>query len=629
MRVLAWPALAQEDHVVAGEQGVLELRHDGVLVAEDPLEQRLAGGDPARRRCAGSPPSPAPTSSPTAFSSPSVVERAVVMSRPYRRRSPPTTRRGRVARGASLAVDGPVGTRGGPASPTTSCAAAPSASTSTTTTGRRSRCPATGAATPAFADSDGPLLYRTRFELEPRRRTASVVRHARRRLLPGRRLARRRLPRRPRGLLLPAQLRHHRPVAPRRRARARGRGRRARRSATANAKRNITGVFQHWDCIDPTWNPGGLWRPVRIETTGPVRIDRCRVLCRDANDARAHLRLARPARQRRAAHGADPHLRRRRRCSRSSEQSLARRHQRGRLEPRHRRPAAVVAVVARRPAADRRRRSRCSSTARSSDARTGAHRAARGRAAGLGVLRQRRAAVREGRQPRPDPARRSARPRRPSSAATSSSPATPASTCCACTATSRGPSCTTPPTSSACCVAGLPAAVGIRPHASARRRCARRARPSTCSATIPSIVVWCGHNEPVASTSSERRRRRGGARYIAGQQLPTWNRTILDRWVKRAFEKADETPPVIAHSGVVPHLPQLDGTDSHLVLRLGPRRRARPRRLRRDDAAHGALRQRVRRPGGARRAPTSCEPKRWPDLDWDAPGSSATGCSAT
>ncbi|MEY2415023.1 MAG: beta-mannosidase, partial [Ilumatobacteraceae bacterium] len=56
-------------------------------------------------------------------------------------------------------------------------------------------------------------------------------------------------------------------------------------------KRTITGVFQNWDAMDPTWNPGGLWRPVRIETTGPVRIDRWRVLCRDVNDTRAHLRL--------------------------------------------------------------------------------------------------------------------------------------------------------------------------------------------------------------------------------------------------------------------------------------------------------------------------------------------------
>ena len=42
---LGLAALAEEDHVVAGEQGVLELRHDRLLVAEHAFEQRLAGGD--------------------------------------------------------------------------------------------------------------------------------------------------------------------------------------------------------------------------------------------------------------------------------------------------------------------------------------------------------------------------------------------------------------------------------------------------------------------------------------------------------------------------------------------------------------------------------------------------------
>ena len=48
------------------------------------------------------------------------------------------------------------------------------------------------------------------------------------------------------------------------------------------------------------------------------------------------------------------------------------------------------------------------------------------------------------------------------------------------------------------------------------------------------------------------------------RSCPTWNKTVLDRSVKRALEKADGTRPVIAHSGVLPHPPQLDGTDSHL-----------------------------------------------------------------
>ena len=48
---LGLAALAEEDHVVAGEQGVLELRHDGVLVAEHAFEQGFTGGD-ARDRIA-------------------------------------------------------------------------------------------------------------------------------------------------------------------------------------------------------------------------------------------------------------------------------------------------------------------------------------------------------------------------------------------------------------------------------------------------------------------------------------------------------------------------------------------------------------------------------------------------
>jgi beta-mannosidase len=57
------------------------------------------------------------------------------------------------------------------------------------------------------------------------------------------------------------------------------------------AKRNITGVFQHWDCFDPDWNPGGIWRPVRLEHTGPVRARSLRVLCREATPERAVVAL--------------------------------------------------------------------------------------------------------------------------------------------------------------------------------------------------------------------------------------------------------------------------------------------------------------------------------------------------
>jgi beta-mannosidase len=85
----------------------------------------------------------------------------------------------------------------------------------------------------------------------------------------------------------------------------------------------------------------------------------------------------------------------------------------------------------------------------------------------------------------------------------------------------------------------------------------------------PSIVMWSGHNEPGAA---EQRRNSNNARRDpkallkrrAREQLPSWNRTVLDRTVKMAFTRADPSRPVSAHSGVAPHPPQLDGTDSHL-----------------------------------------------------------------
>ncbi len=37
-------------------------------------------------------------------------------------------------------------------------------------------------------------------------------------------------------------------------------------------KRMITGVFSHWDCLDPATNPGGIWLPIELIATGPTRI---------------------------------------------------------------------------------------------------------------------------------------------------------------------------------------------------------------------------------------------------------------------------------------------------------------------------------------------------------------------
>jgi len=96
-------------------------------------------------------------------------------------------------------------------------------------------------------------------------------------------------------------------------------------------------------------------------------------------------------------------------------------------------------------------------------------------------------------------------------------------------------------------------------HRGVRSQAARQAREMVdLLGHHPSIVVWCGHDapDPVDRTQAAPR--------LLDQQRPTWNRTVLDRTVRRALEQADPSRPVISHSGVLPNLPRLDDADSHL-----------------------------------------------------------------
>jgi beta-mannosidase len=54
-------------------------------------------------------------------------------------------------------------------------------------------------------------------------------------------------------------------------------------------KRMITGVFSHWDCFDPTTNPGGIWLPVDIHYSGPVRLQNVRCHTESMNDNLAQI----------------------------------------------------------------------------------------------------------------------------------------------------------------------------------------------------------------------------------------------------------------------------------------------------------------------------------------------------
>ncbi len=182
---------------------------------------------------------------------------------------------------------------------------------------------------------------------------APALRDARRHLLSGRCVARRRLPRRSRGLLLPPHLRHHQPVAPGERARAGGRG-----GVPATAQSQIE-TGDHRGAAELECD-GSDVESRRHLATGADRNDRAgadRPVARAVPRRQRHtgpLAVARPARQRCGQDRASVHARRRR-VARPARAIARRRAQRSRLEPRHQRSAVVVAMDARRAGADRRR----------------------------------------------------------------------------------------------------------------------------------------------------------------------------------------------------------------------------------------------------------------------------------
>ncbi len=364
------------------------------------------------------------------------------------------------------------------------------------------------------------------------------------------------------------------------------------------AKRNITGVLQDGESFDREWNPGGLWRPVRIDITGPVRIDRCRVLCRDANDARAHLRVharldsdaPRSARITTWVDGAAVAQQDHPLAQGSNEITWNLDIAQPRLwwpwslgeQPltEVRVEVAVDGVSSDRHVVhtglreialedwvfsvngERLFAKGVNLAPTALDLSSASAEAVRrdidlAREAGLDLVRV------KGHIARPELYQ---------------------------AADERG----------ILVWQDLPLHGG---HArSVRRQAVEQARAAVDQlGHHPSIAVWCGHDTP--------------ERHFVGQQLPSWNRTILDRWVKRAFEKADETRPVIAHSGVMPHLPQLEGTDTRLHLGWG-------RGDERDLPGLAAAMPRLMRfvsEFGSQSVPDGdplVDDSAWPDLDW-------------
>ncbi|MFK8026008.1 MAG: glycoside hydrolase family 2 protein [Ilumatobacter sp.] len=381
---------------------------------------------------------------------------------------------------------------------------------------------------------------------------------------------------------------------------------------------NVTGVLQSWDGLSPNWNPGGLWRTVRMYDTGPVRIDRMRALCRDADARRAHVVLA-ASFDSDAPREAVVVTRRDGTIVDEQQTTLAtgindlewsvdiRRPELWwprELGDQHLTTFAVEVVVDGERSDERQRR--------------------------LGL-----------RQIDWNDWVFSVNGERLFLRGTNLTPITEA----------------LGDTTDALIERDLAHVIdlglnAVRVHGHISRRClydradelgllilqdfpleraqarsVRNRAVEQASVAVdqlghhPSIALWSAHNEPDDTSMSAPTDWRGRLRDIASQQLPSWNTSVLDRWVKREFERSDPSRPTIAQSGAPPRLSQRKGTDRHLWFGWATGDA--------DDLARHARRLpssvRFVSEFGSDSVPSDApfideqlaDGHRWPDLDWD------------
>lgn len=392
------------------------------------------------------------------------------------------------------------------------------------------------------------------------------------------------------------------------------------RQTDLRAKRNLTGVFQHWDCIDPDWNPGGMWAGVRVHETGPVRIRSLKVLCRDANAETATLdfeaeldtlaqtevivstELSRETSTVIAASRVDTHSL----AAGDNRVTWRLGIDRPELWWPHSlggQPLYMVNVQVRLADSDDPSDSRTVLTGlRQVRVRNflasvngeriflkGANYGPAGRAladvtagelsrdialakdAGLDLLRVHAHISRSELYEAADRA-------------------------------------------GVLLWQDMPLQWG---YGQVRRQAVTQARAAvSLLGHHPSIALWCGHNEPLSLelTPGTALAPKTVARLVAGQVLPTWNKTGLDRSIRRALERSDNSREVVAHSGVLPH--PAWGTDSHFYFGwYHGEERDFPGML-----ARLPVLARFVSEFGAQAVPQSAEfmrPEKWPDLDWD------------
>ena len=369
------------------------------------------------------------------------------------------------------------------------------------------------------------------------------------------------------------------------------------------SKRNITGVFQHWDAADPDWNPGGIWRPVTVRETGSVCIRSLRVVCAEASADRAVLRLRATLD---AAEAGTVSVR----TTVGDAAELAEDHQ---LAVGANKVAWTLTVerpqlwwpraLGDQPLYD------VSVDVDGSDRAT--------RRVGLRQVRMKRwiLSVNDERLfvkgSNHGPTKLALADATPDELAADVDLALDAGL----EMLRVHAHITRPEFYAAADKRGLLLwqdfplqwgyARGIRKQASRQAEAA-----VDLLAHHPSIAIWCGHNEPLAIEGMP-----SPSRFFALQELPTWNKTVLDASVRRALERHDGTRPVIAHSGVLPH-PGSGGTDTHVYFGWyhGEER---------DFPAFCAAMPRMARfvtEFGAQAVPDTdafMNGERWPDLDWE------------
>ncbi|MGH8983657.1 MAG: glycoside hydrolase family 2 protein [Acidimicrobiia bacterium] len=399
------------------------------------------------------------------------------------------------------------------------------------------------------------------------------------------------------------------------------------RQTDRTAKRLVTGVFSHWDNLDPTWNPGGLWRPVRVIETGPVRLARLSCVCVEATEERGRLRLditldptedpdpaPLPVRLTARATGPLPSAALLVEATRDVSLAGGDNHLSWTLdvdqpprwwpwrlgEPSHQVDLEVVVEVDGAPSDVRRLRT--------------AFREVRMRRWQLTVNGERMYAMGSNQ----GPTRMALAEATPEELARDVRLAVDANL----DLLRIHAHVTRPELYDAADAAGLllwqdfPLQWGYA--RGLRRQAAHQAREMVdLLGHHPSIALWCAHNEPLALDvqPGEPVRGRTLARLAGSMFLPTWNKDVLDRSVARALHRADPSRPVDLHSGVLPG-PASGGTDTHFYFGwyhgrmdgLAPALRAVPRLARFVTEF------------GAQAVPDSAsfmDPERWPDLDWE------------